>query len=162
MKSKIRIILLCFVILSGCSSTQKSIKYRSYINNAFEVYRDLSGKLDKLNNDAGQNSAIQLVSRIDSLCCKEIKDSSRYDFASLIEEIEKTKITGNVFPSAAGKMNNVNLEVIINEFIFRTLIAVQYNLEIICRHFPAGQKLSNEIISASTNSGISEAKTIRN
>ena len=159
MNTKTILEFLCILFLLGCSSTQKSITQKPDINNAFEVYENLAEKLDKLNYNTERNIIMKLINRIDSLCSEEIKDSTKYDFDYLIEKIEKTKILENIFPSTVKKINNVNLEITVNEFRFRTLVAVQHNFERIYYQLPSKQKLSNAILFASTNSGISEVKT---
>ena len=154
MNIKILLKFLCILLLLGCSSTQRSIGQKSYIKNAFEVYHDLAGKLDKLNIDTGQDTIMKLIESIDLLCSGEIKDSTKYDFDYLIGKLEKDALL-----SGGGKIENVNLEITVNEFKFRTLVAIQHNLEWIYFQLPAKQKFSGAIIYATTNSGISEAKT---
>jgi|GEM_PF-3919375 len=104
------------------------------------------------------NSGSNVTSAMDALCAEGITDSSDYNFDDYIARINH--LTGNKsFTSPLSKMNADKSRVIFSEFSFRTIAAVQRNLERIYWNMEGMEQYKSAVVNATLNKELSQIKT---
>lgn len=145
------LILLILHIIPVFSSSQQKQEYQ-----AFDRLIEITSIINKSGNHI--SSERNIIDKVDQIASADITESYDYSFDDYIAKINQ-QIGNKTFTSPLNKLNNDNSRVIFNEFSFRTIAAVQHNLERIYWNMEGMEQYKSSVVNATVNKELSQIKT---
>ncbi|MCU7493893.1 MAG: tetratricopeptide repeat protein [Ignavibacteria bacterium] len=138
---------------------QDSAKSGPYPVNSFLVLNSLALDVGDLERQYAGPGAKSIIQKSNGLCSVELADNSGSDFDTMLVQIEKISIPGDVLAVYSSISNDFMPEITFSEAGFHILNAVQKRLEVLFQSLRSDKKLVNMAVFATSNLEISRIKT---
>ena len=157
---KKRIVLLLF-LLSYPSEYYLGIFHdeNKIISNSLNLLVNLTKELTYLGKNFETKEFNSAVNKINLVCNETLADTVHRDIDEIIKLTEDTYKLDNLFPALTIQLKEYFPEIIVNEFRFRTIVAIQHQMNILYRKLSELDKLTSAAEFATFNGELSFIKT---
>lgn len=129
------------------------------VSNSLDILSELTKELSYMEKNPEIKKINSIINNVDLLCSGTILDSVHKDINEIISLTEKTQSMDQFFPSVTSQIKVFLPEIVIDEFRFRTLVAVQHQLGFLNRNLPDLERLISSAEYATFNEELSRTKT---
>jgi tetratricopeptide (TPR) repeat protein len=129
------------------------------VTNSLVILSNLNKELNYSENNFDKQKFYSTLNNIDLLCSGIITDTVHKDINEIIRLTEETHNLSRLFPALTLQLEEYLSEIVISEFRFRTIVAVQHSLDFLHRNLPDLEKLTSSAEFATFNHELGAVKT---
>jgi Flp pilus assembly protein TadD len=150
-----------FVLIVSLNLAAQNINQSEIINvNAPETLLKISSAIKELESSRNPVLVKDIIGKTELICSKSIKDTSNYNFDSLLEQSGKINVPDNDLAVYSSINNEYMPEISFNELSFRLLTAIQKHQDYLLNNLSSTEKMASIPIYTTTNIDISKMKTL--